>query len=79
MSVQSATLFVERMTTDQDFFKAVTCLENSSERKFYVKEAGFDFTVAEVKELGRDPRFFTEALICCGGEYGNFGGDGGID
>jgi len=72
MSVQSATLFVERMTIDQDFFAAVTYCENPDTRKAFVKEAGFDFTAAEVKGLGREPRFFSESLGGCGGEYGSF-------
>jgi len=75
MSVRSATLFVERMTTDQDFFAAVTYCEDSKARKVFVKEAGFDFTAAEVKGLGREPRFFSESPDC-GGEYGSFATSG---
>ena len=65
MSVQSANLFIERMTTDLDFAGAVTYCKNAIARKAFVKAAGYDFSAAEVKETGRDVVFMESALYRC--------------
>lgn len=52
MSVESAKAYVERMKTDEEFNKKVKECKDSEARMAFVKEAGFDFTSEEIKELG---------------------------
>jgi predicted ribosomally synthesized peptide with nif11-like leader len=49
MSMESAKSFFERMKTDEDFRKQVTECKDTEARKSYVKKAGFDFTIEELK------------------------------
>ena len=49
MSIESAQAFIERMKTDEDFAKNVTECKDAEARITYVKEAGFEFTLEEVK------------------------------
>ncbi|MDD2582923.1 MAG: Nif11-like leader peptide family natural product precursor [Desulfuromonadaceae bacterium] len=51
MSIESAQTFLERMKTDEEFAKNVTECKDSEARMSYVKEAGFDFTLDEVKTV----------------------------
>ena len=51
MSIESAQAFMERMKTDGEFAKNVTECKDSEARMSYVKEAGFDFTLEEVKTV----------------------------
>lgn len=51
MSIQSAKAFLEKMKTDQAFSKKVAESKNEEDRMKFVKEAGFDFTSAEINSL----------------------------
>jgi predicted ribosomally synthesized peptide with nif11-like leader len=51
MSIESARLFVDRMNTDEEFAQKVTECKDTESRIKFVKAAGFDFTVTEVKEV----------------------------
>ena len=51
MSIESTRAFIERMKTDEDFNKQVSEFNDAEERMNFVKTAGFDFTVDEVKEV----------------------------
>ncbi|MGE4273574.1 MAG: Nif11-like leader peptide family natural product precursor [Desulfitobacterium sp.] len=52
MSIESAKAFMEKMKTDQDFAKKVMAAKDAEERRVLVKEAGFDFSAEELKDLG---------------------------
>jgi len=52
MSVESAKAFIEKMKTDEEFNKKVKGCKNAEERTALAKEAGFDFTPAEIKGQG---------------------------
>ncbi|CDX00147.1 Bacteriocin propeptide [Desulfitobacterium hafniense] len=52
MSIESAKAFMEKMKTDQDFAKKVMAAKDAEERRALVREDGFDFSTAELKELG---------------------------
>ncbi|AGA70033.1 bacteriocin propeptide, TIGR03798 family [Desulfitobacterium dichloroeliminans LMG P-21439] len=52
MSIESAKAFMEKMKTDQDFAKKVMAAKDAEERRVLVKEDGFDFSPAELKDLG---------------------------
>ncbi len=49
MSLESAKEFVERMNNDEDFAKEVVSCKDAEMRKAFVKKAGFDFTLEELK------------------------------
>ncbi|MBW4055855.1 MAG: Nif11-like leader peptide family natural product precursor [Proteobacteria bacterium] len=51
MSIESAQAFLERMKTDEEFAKNVTEYKDFEASMSYVKEAGFEFTLEEVKAL----------------------------
>lgn len=51
MSIESAKAFIERMKADEDFAKKVKECESAESRMSFVKEAGYDFTVEEFKEV----------------------------
>jgi len=51
MSAESVKLFVEKIKTDEEFAKKLKGFEDASARKAFVKEAGFDFTDEEVKQI----------------------------
>ena len=51
MSIESAQAFIERIKTDEEFAKNVTECKDSESRMSYAKEAGFEFTLEEVKEV----------------------------
>lgn len=48
MSIDSANAFVERMKIDEEFAKKVTACKDADTRMAYIKDEGFDFTVAEI-------------------------------
>lgn len=48
MSIESAKAFIERMNTDEEFAKKVTACKDAAARMAYIKDEGFDFTVAEI-------------------------------
>lgn len=52
MSIEAAKSFIERMKTDEEFAKKVTACKDAEARMAVVREAGFDFTAAEIKETG---------------------------
>ncbi|HHY28044.1 MAG TPA: Nif11-like leader peptide family natural product precursor [Desulfitobacterium dehalogenans] len=54
MSIESAKAFMEKMKTDQDFAKKVMAAKDAEERRVLVKEEGFDFSTAELKEVGAE-------------------------
>lgn len=51
MSIESAKAFLERIKSDEDFWKSVGEIATSEERMKYVKGAGFDFTMEEIATL----------------------------
>ncbi|RCX19346.1 putative ribosomally synthesized peptide with nif11-like leader [Anaerobacterium chartisolvens] len=51
MSAKSAKLFIERIKTDVEFAEKVKAFGDAKDRMAFVKEAGFDFTDAELKEV----------------------------
>lgn len=55
MSIESAEAFVERMKTDTDFAKQVIACKDTEARRALVKDAGFDFTVDELKTVMANP------------------------
>ncbi len=54
MSVESAKAFIERMKTDEEFSEKVKGCKDAEERMACVKEAGFDFTNEELKEVSEN-------------------------
>ena len=51
MSIESATAFIERMKTDEDFRKKVTeCKDNEARNAFVLKE-GYNFTKEDINAL----------------------------
>ena len=51
MSIESAKALIEKIKTDEEFAKKVTGFQSAEARNAFVKEAGFDFTEAELKEV----------------------------
>lgn len=51
MSIQSAKLFIEKIKTDEGFAKKVKEFKDADARMAFVKNAGFDFTVEEIKGI----------------------------
>lgn len=51
MSIESAKAFLDRMKTDEEFAKKVTACKNADTRMAYIKNEGFDFTVAEINTV----------------------------
>jgi predicted ribosomally synthesized peptide with nif11-like leader len=51
MSIKSAKEFLERMKIDRDFAKKVTACKDAETRMACIKDAGFDFTVAEITSV----------------------------
>ena len=54
MSIESAKAFIEKMKTDEDFNQKVKGCKDAEERMAFVKEAGFDFTSEELKEVSEN-------------------------
>jgi predicted ribosomally synthesized peptide with nif11-like leader len=50
MSLESAKAFIERMKTDEDFRKKVTECKDNEARRECVKNAGYEFTVEDLKQ-----------------------------
>lgn len=51
MSIESAKAFLDRMKTDEEFAKKVIACKNADTRMAYIKNEGFDFTVAEINTV----------------------------
>ncbi|HBV97168.1 MAG: bacteriocin [Peptococcaceae bacterium BICA1-7] len=51
MSIESAKAFLDRMKTDEEFAKKVTACKNADTRMAYIKNEGFNFTVAEINTV----------------------------
>lgn len=51
MSIESAKSFFERIKTDEEFAKKVKECKDAEARMAFVKAAGFDFTVEEIKGI----------------------------
>ena len=51
MSVESARLFVQRMESDAEFARKIGQCQDAGIRMTVAKEAGFDFTAAELKAV----------------------------
>ena len=51
MSVESAKAFLKKFASDEDFRKSIENAASDEERQKIVKEAGFEFTKADLKEL----------------------------
>lgn len=51
MSVESAKKFMERMKTDEAFANKVKECKDNEARMAFVKGAGFDFTIEEIKGI----------------------------
>lgn len=54
MSIESAKAYVEKFKADGEFAKKVMACKDKEERKAFVKEAGFDFTAEEIKQVGTE-------------------------
>ncbi|MHB9094532.1 MAG: Nif11-like leader peptide family natural product precursor [Eubacteriales bacterium] len=52
MSIESAKAFLAKMKTDGEFAKKVTGCKDAAERRTLVKQAGFEFTNGEIKQVG---------------------------
>ena len=50
MSIESAKSYIERMKTDKEFAEKVMAFKDTEARTAFVKAAGFDFTINEIKE-----------------------------
>jgi predicted ribosomally synthesized peptide with nif11-like leader len=50
MSVRSAKKFLQRMETDQDLQKKLESVDNLETRQQLIREAGFDFTLADYRQ-----------------------------
>ena len=51
MSVESAKEFLKKLSKDEAFKKAIEGAASDEERQKLVKDAGFEFTKAEIKEV----------------------------
>lgn len=51
MSIDQAKAFIERMKSDKAFADQVNAIEGIDKRMSFIKKAGFDFTVEEMKAL----------------------------
>ncbi|MCP4290380.1 MAG: Nif11-like leader peptide family natural product precursor [bacterium] len=69
MSIDSATEFVERMKTDEDFRKEVGEKSSPEERMKFVKQSGFDFTKEELKTAREKLQLTDEELDTITGAY----------
>ncbi|MBW4055854.1 MAG: Nif11-like leader peptide family natural product precursor [Proteobacteria bacterium] len=54
MSIESAQAFLERMKSDEEFAKNVTEYKDFEAGMSYVKEAGFEFTLEEMKAVSSE-------------------------
>ncbi|MEO5358277.1 MAG: Nif11-like leader peptide family natural product precursor [Nitrospirae bacterium YQR-1] len=54
MSVESAKEFIEKLSSDMVFRNKVEAVKDKSARAKMVKDAGFDFTMAELKQVVPD-------------------------
>ncbi len=54
MSLESAKLFIERMSTDEDFAKGVTGCKDSESRKQFIMAKGFNFTMDDLSQAKND-------------------------
>lgn len=52
MSVESAKAFIEKVKNDEEFAKKVIECKDAEGRMTLAKDAGFNFTAEEIKELG---------------------------
>ena len=50
MSLESAKLYIEKIKTDKEFARKVMECKDAETRAAFVKGAGFDFTINELKE-----------------------------
>ena len=51
MSIGSAKAFVEKVKSDGEFAKKIKGCKDAEERMAFAKQAGFDFTTDEIKEV----------------------------
>jgi len=51
MSVESAKNFLKKLTSDEEFKKSIENAASDEDRQKVVKDAGFEFTKAEIKEV----------------------------
>ena len=67
MSIDQAKAFIERMKSDKAFADQVMVIEDVDKRMSFIKKAGFDFTLEEIKavkaELSDEQ---LEAAVCSG-------------
>jgi len=54
MSIESASAFMERMKTDEDFRDRITKAEDAEQRGEIVVAEGFDFTREEVESVANE-------------------------
>ena len=50
MSIESVKSYINRISTDENFYRQVIECKDSEKRMVFVKAAGFDFTVDEFRE-----------------------------
>ena len=51
MSIESAKLFIERVKSDEEFAKKIVECKVVEARMTFMRDAGFDFTAAELAEV----------------------------
>ncbi|MEO5355700.1 MAG: Nif11-like leader peptide family RiPP precursor [Nitrospirae bacterium YQR-1] len=51
MSVESAIKYIEKLSSDMEFRNKVEAVKDKEVRNKIIKEAGFDFTEAELKQI----------------------------
>lgn len=54
MSIESAKAFIEKVKTDAEFAKKVKECKDAEARKSFAQAAGFDFTKAEIEQVGSE-------------------------
>lgn len=54
MSMESAKLFIARMKSDEDFSRQVRDCKDAETRMAFVRQEGFDFTAAEIRQAGEE-------------------------
>jgi predicted ribosomally synthesized peptide with nif11-like leader len=71
MSSESAKAFVEKMKTDADFAKKVMECKGKEAREAFVKNAGFDFSVEDLK-TSKAELTDEELELVAGGSYHSY-------
>ena len=54
MSMKSAQLFIARIKNDEDFARKVRECRDAEGRMAFVRQEGFDFTAAEIRQVSEE-------------------------